>query len=107
MGKVSTLKPVQEFCRRASRDWRLERVILFGSRARGDARPDSDWDVVIVSPDFAGIKFRERMRRLYKYWDYAKYHALEPLPYTPEEFEKKANQISIVREAVREGIDVE
>jgi predicted nucleotidyltransferase len=24
---------------------RLERVLLFGSRARGDARPDSDWDV--------------------------------------------------------------
>jgi predicted nucleotidyltransferase len=24
------------------------RVILFGSRARGDARPDSDWDVLIV-----------------------------------------------------------
>jgi uncharacterized protein len=27
---------------------RLERVILFGSRARGDARPDSDWDVAVV-----------------------------------------------------------
>jgi predicted nucleotidyltransferase len=24
------------------------RVILFGSQARGDARPDSDWDVLIV-----------------------------------------------------------
>lgn len=26
---------------------RLERVVLFGSRARGDARPDSDWDVAV------------------------------------------------------------
>jgi predicted nucleotidyltransferase len=26
---------------------RLERVILFGSRARGDARPDSDYDVAV------------------------------------------------------------
>ncbi len=26
---------------------RLERVVLFGSRARGDARPDSDYDVVV------------------------------------------------------------
>jgi predicted nucleotidyltransferase len=25
----------------------LERVILFGSRARGDARPDSDYDVAV------------------------------------------------------------
>lgn len=26
---------------------RLERAVLFGSRARGDARPDSDYDVAI------------------------------------------------------------
>ena len=26
----------------------LERVVLYGSRARGDARPDSDIDVLIV-----------------------------------------------------------
>jgi predicted nucleotidyltransferase len=27
---------------------RVERVILFGSRARGDARPDSDYDLLVV-----------------------------------------------------------
>jgi uncharacterized protein len=26
---------------------RLERVVLFGSRARGEARPDSDYDVAV------------------------------------------------------------
>ena len=25
-----------------------DRMILFGSRARGDARPDSDWDLLIL-----------------------------------------------------------
>ena len=24
------------------------RILLFGSRARGDARPDSDWDILII-----------------------------------------------------------
>ena len=24
------------------------RIFLFGSRARGDARPDSDWDILII-----------------------------------------------------------
>lgn len=31
---------------------RLERVVLFGSRARGDARPDSDDDVALFLRDF-------------------------------------------------------
>jgi len=30
---------------------RIERVVLFGSRARGDARPDSDWDVAVFLND--------------------------------------------------------
>jgi len=34
---------------------RIERVVLFGSRARGDARPDSDYDVAVFLKDFGGI----------------------------------------------------
>ena len=30
---------------------RLERVVLFGSRARGDARPDSDYDIAVFIRD--------------------------------------------------------
>ncbi|WP_053958157.1 nucleotidyltransferase domain-containing protein [Sulfobacillus thermosulfidooxidans] len=28
----------------------VNRIILFGSRARGDARPDSDWDFLVIMP---------------------------------------------------------
>ena len=28
---------------------RVEKVILFGSRARGEAREDSDWDILVVA----------------------------------------------------------
>ena len=31
---------------------RLERAVLFGSRARGDARPDSDYGVAIFLHDY-------------------------------------------------------
>jgi predicted nucleotidyltransferase len=31
---------------------RIERVVLFGSRARGDARPDSDFDVAVFLKSF-------------------------------------------------------
>lgn len=32
---------------------RIERVVLFGSRARGDAREDSDYDVAVFLKDLA------------------------------------------------------
>ena len=28
----------------------VEQIILFGSRARGNARPDSDWDFLVIMP---------------------------------------------------------
>ena len=31
---------------------RIERVVLFGSRARGDFRPDSDYDVAVFLKDY-------------------------------------------------------
>lgn len=32
---------------------RLDRVVLFGSRARGDAKPDSDYDVAVFLNDYS------------------------------------------------------
>jgi uncharacterized protein len=40
---------------------RLERVILFGSRARGDAQPDSDYDIAIFLRDMDD-RFKEMDR---------------------------------------------
>ena len=37
-------------------------VILFGSRARGDEREDSDWDLLILVPYHAGIKEEQKFR---------------------------------------------
>jgi uncharacterized protein len=38
-----------------------ERIYLFGSRARGDAREDSDYDVLVIVPK-STLPYLERMR---------------------------------------------
>jgi predicted nucleotidyltransferase len=44
---------------------RLERVVLFGSRARGDAQPDSDYDVAVFLNGLDGSSDRwEELRKL-------------------------------------------
>jgi len=41
---------IQRIARRIVRRFRPERVILFGSHARGEAGPDSDLDLLVVMP---------------------------------------------------------
>jgi uncharacterized protein len=45
---VDTLAAAREFVRRASGRYSLRSAVLFGSRARGTHRPDSDVDIAIV-----------------------------------------------------------
>ncbi|MGB9662252.1 MAG: nucleotidyltransferase domain-containing protein [Moorellaceae bacterium] len=62
----------------------VDKIILFGSRARGDAREDSDIDLLVVSHDFARMPLHRRYEVLGK--ALAKVmQPIEPLPCTPEE----------------------
>ncbi len=39
-------------------------IILFGSRARGDFKEDSDWDVLILTDkDEANFRFKKKIRK--------------------------------------------
>jgi predicted nucleotidyltransferase len=39
--------------------YRPERIYLFGSAARGDAGPDSDYDILVVVPDAAAPELHD------------------------------------------------
>ncbi len=54
-----------ELLRRLVAAYQPERVYLFGSRARGEVRPDSDYDLLLVVPDDAPSE-RRRSRLAYE-----------------------------------------
>jgi predicted nucleotidyltransferase len=69
------------------------RGILFGSRARGDYLLSSDVDLIVISDDFAGTSFPQRMIFLHEHWELPYY--LEGLPYTEEEFARLKHTSSV------------
>lgn len=94
---------LERFLHRVAERFPLERALLFGSRARGTELVESDYDLVLVSPAFEGMPWQERIRAVMDLWDLEV--DLQPLCYAPEEFRQKAQEISTVAEAVREGVD--
>jgi len=82
-----------------------EKVIIFGSRARGDHLLEGDFDMIIVSREFEGMNWLDRIRDVPDLWEGLV--LLEPLCYTPKEFEEKKREIGIVGQSVAEGIEIE
>ena len=84
-----------------------ESVWLFGSRAAGTASSHSDIDLLVVSKRFGQVR---RLRRRSTFLaETGLAHAYElpvvdPLCYTPEEFQAGLHQPTIVAEAVASGI---
>lgn len=57
-----------EIVRRLVEAYEPERVYLFGSAARGDAGPDSDYDLLLVVPDDAPPERRDARRAYEVLW---------------------------------------
>ncbi|MBF0181942.1 MAG: nucleotidyltransferase domain-containing protein [Magnetococcales bacterium] len=82
-----------------------ERIILFGSHARGDARPDSDVDLLVIEDEPFGpnrSRFRE-IARLERAMGTIPV-ATDILVYSLEEVERlKSSANHVVGRALREG----
>ena len=93
---------LSEVVRRLVEAYRPEHIYLFGSVARGDAGPDSDYDIMVVVPDEAQREIQE--------CDLA-YRALrglgiakDILVWTRSEFEKRLHlKASLPSAILREG----
>ena len=81
------------------------KIILFGSRARGKAKKDSDYDFLLISPKFKKWEWEERATNMYRLKRNIP-AAMDILCLTPSELAKKKKEINIVNEALKEGIEI-
>lgn len=99
-----TAKIAKKFAKKVKKLFKAEKVILFGSRARGDNFKNSDFDFIIVSKRFSNMPFILRPSKIYDCWN--ENVDIEAICYTPEEFIRKSKEYGIVRKAAEEGIEI-
>ncbi|MBF0613731.1 MAG: nucleotidyltransferase domain-containing protein [Magnetococcales bacterium] len=96
---------VNEAVARLVREVDLEKVILFGSRARGDERADSDVDLLVVASEEV-IRQHGRRRLLARFWS-AMGHlpvSFDFLLFSPDEITQWQDSINhVISRAMREG----
>lgn len=93
MDKRAALEAISRF-REAmeSKGIRVDRLILFGSYAAGTYREGSDIDIVVVSEDFAGKGYWERIDVLSDAI-YDVFEPIEAVAMTPDEWNKGESSV--------------
>ncbi len=87
-----------------NRVMRLQAVYLFGSHARGDARPDSDVDLCVVAEE-AGRQIEAATRLREAIWNVWPRPALTLVPLTPARLaEKRACGDHFFETVLKEGV---
>ncbi|WP_052833876.1 nucleotidyltransferase domain-containing protein [Staphylothermus marinus] len=87
--------------------FRIDRIILFGSYAKGTWLKTSDIDLIIVSRDFKNIPFSKRLDIINKIIFIKNITPfIEVLPYTSEEFYERINKSIVLRDASKYWIEL-
>ena len=102
--RENLIKKLKIFRKNINKEIPISKILFFGSFAKGKPHKWSDIDLIIVSSKFRDKKTYKRARKLYDYWDLD--HPVDFLCYTPEEFNRLKKQFTVVREAVRKGIEI-
>lgn len=83
--KDSTVKIVTRYIEELEKNRiHIIEAIIFGSHAKGTAKPESDIDVALISNAFVGDRFKDR-RRIIPFRRKID-SRIEPLPFKPEDF---------------------
>ncbi len=93
--------PIEEIAGRIAEAFRPRRIVMFGSRARGDTRPDSDLDLMVEMETHEPPA--QRMRTISALFGLHRW-AMDLIVYTPQEIqEQRQYRNSLVRVIESEG----
>ena len=91
-----------EIVRRLVEAYEPERIYLFGSEARGDAGPDSDFDLLVVVPNEAPPEMKRSRLAYERLWGTGV--AADVLVWTKESFDSRLHlKASLPSTVLREG----
>jgi predicted nucleotidyltransferase len=105
MAKDRSVRIVRKFIKALKQEGiSVDRVILYGSYAKGKTRPDSDIDVAVISKNFGKDRVEEGMSlfRIAGKID----PRLEPIPISSHSYEKDT-WVPLIYEIKEKGIELE
>ncbi len=86
---------------------KVERIILFGSRARGDFKRNSDWDLLIIVSNELDLKDKRKISKEIRIKLAEIFIPCDVLIKSASEIEYYSNFIgTTTREALKEGVEI-
>lgn len=86
------------------KEFKPEKVLIFGSRVQGTSNKYSDIDVILVSSCFRDIPFLRRMPLVLKKVPFPRH--VDYICYTSGEYEKIRHESSIITDALEHSIEL-
>lgn len=110
MAKKTSLKQIEKIVKEyagllMADGFIIEKILLYGSYAKGTPRRDSDIDICIISDTFGKNPIEEGKYLFRKLWLMENAN-IEPVGYSPEYFYNKHNQSPLINEIKKTGIEL-
>ena len=111
MGKKegeAVVEKVRDFKEKICGKFFVDKIVIFGSAGRKEMKADSDVDLIVVSRKYGLRDFFEITPALYDEWHLKQKidYPVDFLLFSRKEFERLKKEVSIVSEALKEGIVV-
>lgn len=96
------LERLKKISERLKKEYKAEKVILYGSYARGEEKKHSDLDLLIIAPT-KERRFERIVKVLEIVDDLITDIPISPIVYTPSEIEQRKDNDAFIKTILKEG----